>query len=140
MDALDILKKTGNCSIETIIQLLYDHNEDVRVYGCEVLAVLKHGASLPYLIEKVREDNENVRNAAIVALGEFNDQRSVDVLLDVLEQEEWVAFSAIYSLAKIGSRKAVPALLNVFRNGGRNSPSQRAKPSYPFGTAKPSIR
>jgi HEAT repeat protein len=118
MDALDILKKTGNCSIETIIQLLYHDNEDVRVYGCEVLAVLKHGASLPYLIEKVREDNENVRNAAIMALGEFNDQRSVDVLLDVLEQEEWVAFSAIYSLAKIGSRKAVPALLNVFRNRG----------------------
>ncbi len=118
MDALDILKKTGNCSIETIISLLYHRNEDVRVYGCELLAVLRHGASLPYLIEKVREDNENVRNAAIMALGEFDDERSVDMLLEVLEQEEWVAFSAIYSLAKIGSRKAVPALLNVFRNRG----------------------
>ena len=118
MDVLEILKKIGNCSIETIIQLLYHQNEDVRVYGCEVLAALKHDASLPYLIEKVREDNENVRNAAIMALGEFSDQRSVNVLLEVLEQEDWLAFSAIYSLAKIGSRKAVPALLNVFRNRG----------------------
>ena len=118
MDALDVLKKTGNCCIETIIQLLFHHNEDVRVYGCEVLASLKNGASLPYLIEKVRDQDENVRNAAIMALGEFGDERSVDVLLDVLEQEEWVAFSAIYSLAKIGSRKAVPALLDVFRNRG----------------------
>ena len=71
MDVLEILKKIGNCSIETIIQLLYHPNEDVRVYGCEVLAVLKHDASLPYLIEKVREDNENVRNAAIMALTAF---------------------------------------------------------------------
>ncbi|MGD0232216.1 MAG: HEAT repeat domain-containing protein, partial [Syntrophorhabdales bacterium] len=98
MDALDILRKTGNCSIEAVIQLLYHPNEDLRVYGCEVLAFLRHVSSLPHLIEKVGEENENVRNAAVTALGEFDDPRAVDVLLDVLRQEEWVAFSAVYSL------------------------------------------
>ncbi len=116
MDALDILKKTGNCCIEAIIQLLYHENEDVRVYGCEVLSSLKAPASLPYLIEKIHDDDENVKNAAVTALGEFDDERAVDVLLEVLEQEQWVAFSAIYSLAKIGNRKAIAALLDVFRN------------------------
>ena len=32
----------------------------------------------------------------------------------MLHQEEWVAFSAIYSLALIGNRRAVPALMDVF--------------------------
>lgn len=116
MDVLDILKKTGNCCIEAVIQLLYHENEDIRVYGCEVLSVLKAPASLPYLIERIRDDNENVKNAAVMALGELDDERAVDVLLDVLEQEEWVAFTAIYSLAKIRNKKAIAALLDVFRN------------------------
>src|SRR5208337_3453432 len=105
MDVLDILRKTGNYCIEAIIQLLYHHNEDIRVYGCEVLSFLKNSASLPYLIEKAYEDNENVKNAAVMALGEFDDPRAIDVLLDVLHHEEWAAFSAIYSLARIGSKR-----------------------------------
>jgi HEAT repeat protein len=116
MDALDILRRTGKDYIDVVIQLLYHPNDDVRVYACEVLSTLKHPASLPYLIEKVHDHDENVRNAAVMALGEFEDDRAVDVLLEVLELEQWVAFSAVYSLEKIGKRRAVPALLNVFKN------------------------
>jgi HEAT repeat protein len=118
MDVLDILRKTGNYCIEAIIQLLYHPNEDMRVYGCEVLGFLKNTSSLPYLIEKAYEDNENVKNAAVMALGEFDDPRAIDVLLDVLQQEEWVAFSAICSLQKIGNKRSVPALLSVFKGRG----------------------
>ncbi len=114
MDVLDILRKTGKYGIDAVIHLLYHPNEDIRVFGCEVLRSLKHASSLPYLIEKVSEENENVKNAAVMALGEFDDPRAVDVLLDVLHQEEWAAFSAIYSLALIGNRRAVPALMDVF--------------------------
>ena len=116
MDVLDILRKIGHCCIEAVIQLLYHENEDIRVYGCEVLSSLKAPESLPYLIERIYDDNENVKNAAVAALGGFDDERAVNVLLEVLEQEEWVAFSAIYSLAKIGNKKAISALLDVFRN------------------------
>jgi HEAT repeat protein len=116
MDVLELLKKIGNHNIEAVIQLLYHPNEDIRVYGCEVLSDLKNKASLIHLIQKVSEDTENVRNAAVVALGEFDDQRAIDVLLEVLDQEEWVAFSAVYSLAKTGNKKVVPALLDVFKN------------------------
>jgi HEAT repeat protein len=116
MDILELLKKTGNHNIDAVIQLLYHPNEDIRVYGCEVLSYLKNKASLPHLIQKVNEDSENVKNAAVVALGEFDDQKAINVLLEVLEQEEWVAFSAIYSLAKMGNKKVVPALLDVFKN------------------------
>ena len=118
MDVLDILRKTGNYGIDAVIHLLYHPNEDIRVFGCEVLRSLKHMSSLPHLIGKVYEENENVKNAAIMALGEFDDPRAVNVLLDVLHHDEWAAFSAIYSLALIGNRRAVPALMNVFMHRG----------------------
>ena len=118
MDVLDTLRRIGNQNIKAVIELLYSAHEDIRVYGCEVLQSLKNPLSLPHLIETARDDNENVKNAAVVALGEFDDPAAMDVLLDMLEQEEWVAFSAVYSLARIGNRRAAPALMDVFKNRG----------------------
>ncbi len=118
MDVLDILRKIGVYGIDPIVRLLYHPNEDLQVYGCEVLRDLRHPASLPHLIEKVHEKNENVKNAAVMALGEFDDPKAIDVLLGVLQEEEWAAFSAIYSLARIGNRRAVPALMDVFQHQG----------------------
>jgi HEAT repeat protein len=118
MDVLDTLRRIGNCNIKAVIGLLYSEHEDIRVYGCEVLQGLKNPLSLPHLVEAAREENENVKNAAVVALGEFDDPMAVGVLLGVLEQEEWAAFSAVYSLARIGNRRAAPALMDVFKNRG----------------------
>jgi HEAT repeat protein len=52
-----------------------------------------------------------------MALGSFVDERAVDALLDALKDDEWIAFSAIESLGKIGEKRAIPPLLDVFRNG-----------------------
>lgn len=117
MIALDILKQIGNCNIDVITSLLDDENEDVRVYGCEIIIHLKHADTIPHLIRKMFEDADNVRNLACMALGEFNDERAVDALLEALKDDDWVTFSAILSLGKIGDKKAIPSLLDVFRNG-----------------------
>ncbi len=118
MMALEILKATGNDNIEAIISLLDDENEDVRVYACEIITCLKHVDTVPYLIKKTVEDNDNVRNSACMALGGFDDERAVDALLNALKDDDWVTFTAIFSLGQIGSKKAIPSLLDVFRTGG----------------------
>ena len=94
MDVLDTLRKIGNHAIEPVIGLLYSEQEDIRVYACEVLQSLKNPLSLPHLVKMAHEENENVKNAAVVALGEFDDPMAVNLLLEVLQGEEWVAFSA----------------------------------------------
>jgi HEAT repeat protein len=117
MFALEILKKIGSCDLEVVVGLLNHENEDVRVYGCEILADLREPDSLPHLVRKIYEDGDNVRHAAAIALGEFNDERAVAALLDALKDVDWIAFSAIYSLGKAGSRSAVPPLLELFKDG-----------------------
>ena len=117
MFALEILKAAGNHNIECITSLLDDENEDVRVYACEIITCLKNPDTLPALMKKVTGDADNVRNAACMALGEFDDDRAVDALLEALKDDDWVTFTAIFSLGKIGNKKTIPPLLEVFRNG-----------------------
>ncbi|MCX5813495.1 MAG: HEAT repeat domain-containing protein [Proteobacteria bacterium] len=117
MVAVEILKKIGYCSLETVTDLLYDENEDIRVYACEILGSINDKRSIPYLIKKLHEDNENVRNTVCIALGEINDEQAVDALLDALNDDDWIKFSAIYSLGRIGSKRAIVPLLDVFEHG-----------------------
>ena len=115
MAVLDVLKKIGSDHLEGVIGMLSDDNEDIRVYACEVLSFLRDRRSVPYVVKKVYEDSDNVRNAACMTLGEFDDDEAVSALLDALKDEEWIAFSAILSLGRTKSPKAVPRLIEFFK-------------------------
>ena len=116
MAAVEILKKIGSYNLEIITGLLDDENEDIRVYACEILGSIQDKNAIPYLIKKLSEENENVRNTACIALGEINDEQAVDALLGALKDDEWIKFSAIYGLGKIGSKRAIAPLIDVFEN------------------------
>jgi HEAT repeat protein len=118
MAVLDVLKSIGSVHLDGVIGMLEDENEDIRVYACEVLAFLRDPRSIPFIVKKSRDDVDNVRNAACMALGEFDDDRAVMALLDALKDEEWIAFSAILSLGRTKSPKAVPRILEFFRESG----------------------
>jgi HEAT repeat protein len=118
MAVLDVLKRIGSVHLDGVIGMLEDENEDIRVYACEVLSFLRDPRSIPFIVKKSREDADNVRNAACMALGEFDDDRAVTALLDALKDEEWIAFSAILSLGRTKSPKAVPRILQFFRESG----------------------
>ena len=118
MAVLDVLKKIGRVHLDGIVGMLDDDNEDIRVYGCEVLGFIKDKRAIPDLIRKLSKDADNVRNAACVALGEFEDEEAAGALLDALKDEEWIAFSAIYSIGRTKSRSAVPQLLEFFKTSG----------------------
>jgi HEAT repeat protein len=118
MAVLDVLKKIGSSYVDGVISMLYDENEDIRVYGCEVLSFLKDPRAIPSLIDKLNNDADNVRNAACVALGDFNDEDAVKALLHALQDVEWIAFSAIYSIGRTKLKTAVPQLLEFFKTSG----------------------
>ncbi|NLT22817.1 MAG: hypothetical protein GXX82_07205 [Syntrophorhabdus sp.] len=118
MAVLDVLKSIGSIHLDGVISMLEDENEDIRVYALEVLSFLRDPRSVPFIVKKSRDDVDNVRNAACMALGEFDDDRAVMALLDALKDEEWIAFSAILSLGRTKSPKAVPRILEFFRDSG----------------------
>ncbi|OPY83748.1 MAG: putative lyase [Syntrophorhabdus sp. PtaU1.Bin153] len=117
MAALEVIKATGHTHPDAVVGLLVDENEDVRVYACELLGSMKIIDTLPALVGRLVEDNENVRNAAVVALGEFEDERAVNALLNVLHDNQWIVFSAIYSLGRTGHQKAIEPLFDLLQSG-----------------------
>jgi HEAT repeat protein len=118
MAVLDVLKKIGSSHVDGVISMVYDENEDIRVYGCEVLGFLKDPRAIPSLIDKLSNDADNVRNAACVALGDFDDEEALKALLNALQDDEWIAFSAIYSIGRTKLKIAAPQLLEFFKTSG----------------------
>ena len=116
MAALEILKRIGHLDLSSIIPLVDYDNEDVQVYTCEIMASLKDPDTVGLLVRKSLENNDNVRTAAAIALGEFKSEEAVDALLRILGEDDWIVFSAIYSLGKIGNPKAIQPLMDVLRN------------------------
>ncbi len=117
MAAHEVLKKTGSHDLDSIVALLEDKNEDIRVYACEILSGIGDSRAIPSIIRKIYEDEENVRNAGCIALGEFSGKQAVRALLDALKDDEWIAFSAVFSLGKIGDPEAVGPLFELFKDG-----------------------
>ncbi len=133
MAVLDVLKSIGSVYIEGVIGMLDDPNEDIRVYGCEVLSFLNDPRSIPSIASKARDDDANVRNAACMALGAFDSDEAVNALLDALNDEEWIAFSAIISLGRTKSPKAVPRLLTFFRESSEELSSAACEVLLDYG-------
>lgn len=117
MAAVEVIKKIGHANIAAIDRLLEDDNEDIRVYACEIMASMKDPETIPFLIKALNDGTENVKNAAVIALGEFNDERAAKALLGMLQGDQWIVFSAICSLGKIKHPSAAAPLLHIFQNG-----------------------
>lgn len=117
MFAVDILKRIGSFNREAVFKLLKDPDEDVRIYACEILGGMKEKVAVPYLIDALQDESPNVRNLACVALGDIGDESAIDALFSALKDDEWIEFSAIQALGKIGSRKIVEPLFEIFNKG-----------------------
>lgn len=117
MLAVDILKKIGRYSMDAVLKLLKDADEDIRIYACEILGGMKEKDAVPHLIEALNDESVNVRNLACVALGEIGDESAINALFGALKDDEWVEFSAIQALGKIGSKKVIEPLFEIFKDG-----------------------
>ncbi len=117
MAVVEVIKKIGHANIAAIDRLLKDDNEDIRVYACEIMASMKNPETIPFLLKALNDGTENVKNAAVIALGEFNDERAVKALLGMLQDDQWIVFSAICSLGKIKHPSAATPLLQIFQKG-----------------------
>jgi HEAT repeat protein len=119
MNGLSLLKRLGGRDLSPVLDLLKRSDPWMRMCGCEILGALRKKRTISHLIACSQDPDPNVRNAACIALGEFRDDDAVEALLSALQDEEWIAFSAAYSLGKIGSSRALPYLWKVFveKNG-----------------------
>lgn len=97
---------------KTIVKFI--GNPNIR---SEVINVLvKYGKDIiPLLIEKLRDEDIEIRLSAVIALGRIGDSSAVPYLIETLEDEDLAVVSA-GALAKIGDRRAFEPLINMLKN------------------------
>ncbi len=112
--ALLILKEI--CPVHLLGGLLRDRDDDIRKFAVDLIADIGDPAGIGFLKEVVNDPNPNVRSACYSAAGRLKAEELTDHLIRALDDQEWVAFSAVEALGNIASSRAVPALIGALRS------------------------
>ncbi len=116
--AIDILRDIGFQGLDILLDLLYEEDPDIRIFVVDILGYTKSVLAARALCEILLSDPDpNVRSQAAVSLGELGFLESVSCLEKALDDEEWVKFSAIEALKKIGSESSAEILINYLGKG-----------------------
>ena len=110
--AIDILRKIGEDGLDILHTIAKDPNDNIRMFVLDILGSIGSTESLDTLTQGIYDANPNVRNAAVISLGQLGDPRSFDHLKQLINDEEWIRFSVIESLAKIPHEDIVDFLLD----------------------------
>ncbi|HHN64586.1 MAG TPA: hypothetical protein ENK09_04415 [Nitrospirae bacterium] len=113
--ALLVMKEIGN--IRIIRKLLIDKDDDVRKFGVDLIAELKDRESCPYLRDLMKDPNPNVRAATASAIGKIGCHDLKDELIEALDDDEWVCFSALDSMGRLKDVEFIEPLSRLLDSG-----------------------
>ena len=93
---------------------------DVRKFIVDILGDIRDPRSVPALINKLTDPDENIRVASAEALGKIRDRRAVEPLLACLAHydQSWLDYAAAEALGEIGDERALGPLIAAL---GRSS-------------------
>jgi HEAT repeat protein len=115
--ALEVIGQLLPSGIETLVEALRSQDPEIRKFIIDCFGQHHDPRLIPPLLPMLSDLNANVRAAAAEALGHLRAQEAIPQLVGLLQDEQWVAFSAIAALADIGSGAAVESLINVVKRG-----------------------
>jgi HEAT repeat protein len=123
MSAAEALGKSGNsCAVRPLIAALnhakkfekFSSKFDLRKTICAALGQIGSGAAIDALIEA--QDEDDIRNDVIKAIGSTRSERAVEYLIGVLENAKTGSYTrivAVEGLGRIGSDRAIAALMGA---------------------------
>ena len=114
--AMLILKDIGSPSVPLLYPLLGDKDDDVRKFALDLLGDIKETVDPAKVMPLVKDPNANVRASALRALGILMPEGVLDTLVASLDDEEWVSFAALETLATMGDERAVAPISRLLDN------------------------
>jgi len=112
--AVDILRDISDQDLDSIVDLLFDDDTDVRIFAADILG---HAGSImvvsPLCNSLLKDTDPNVRYQAAVSLGQLAYHEASSCLKKALDDEEWVQFAVIEALKKIRDESSLVALTST---------------------------
>ncbi len=111
--------------VESFLKGFFDHagmGEDFEeaMQHPSTRAKIKFEGAFEDVLRALHNNDEEIREEAVRALGELCDPRAVEPLIDSLSDENrYIRREAAKSLGRIGDERAIPALINALKDEDR---------------------
>ena len=115
--AQEILEKIGETGIDLLGEHIKVKDEDVKKMISDILGKLNRPEVIPLLLEMLKDPNLNVRSSAAEGLGRIGDSTVMESLINLLNDDEWVAFFAVVALGRIGNKRSIRPLTGLIKSG-----------------------
>ena len=101
-------------SVKDLLSAIKDDDWWVRARAGDALAEIGGPKVVNSVLELIKDDDEDIRRTAIEILNATKDENAVDTLIKATDDEDWwVRERAVDALAHIGSKKALPKLVDM---------------------------
>lgn len=115
--AMDILRALSGQELQSVIPLLKEEDVDLRIFATDILGSSGNVMAVAPLCEAMLKDPEvNVRYQAAVSLGDLGLPEAAKCLNQAMRDEEWVQYSVIEALAKIGHASSIDAMVKAMNH------------------------
>jgi len=111
--AMTILTRLGLTALKRVEEYLNDDDSDVRIFAANIIAAAGHREAFAALMGALEDPEENVRYAAVEALGRIGDEKAIPLLISILS-DEWARYPAIEALGMLKAGEAIPLLLKMY--------------------------
>jgi HEAT repeat protein len=113
--AADILRRIGEQSVGALRPFLKNSDRFIREFSCSIIASVGNKGVLDDLTPMLADDNENVRIAAVEALGNIGEESSLEGLFNVYPLNDDTKPAILEAVGKIGGRTAQTFLINILK-------------------------
>lgn len=125
--AIEVFVKVGPRSADKLSEAFNTDDVDVRKFIIDIAGEIAHRSMIPILTLALKDNDENVKAAAVEHLGALKEPLVVDSLINILgEGDLWTSYPAIEALGRIGDPKALPNLVEALSDKLLREPALRA--------------
>ena len=120
LDASHALVQLGGSAVEPLIEHATANGDSIRLQyiTAQILGQIGDRRSKPFLKERIRNQNRDVREQAVRALGQLADPRINPTLEEILARDQVpeVRGAAAWSLGNLRDTSAVPSLVRALND------------------------
>ncbi len=104
--------------------MIADSDWWVRTRAADALGKIGGPRVVDAVLALIKDENQDIRRAAIEILNQTKDERAVAQLLEATKDKDWwVSERAVDALAEIGSSKALPRFVEMLQGEAKSLPT-----------------
>ena len=120
--AVEVLNEIGDPNaVKDLLEAIKDDDWWVRARAGDALAEIGGPRVVNSVLNLISDKDEDIRRTAIEILNATKDETAVETLIQATDDTDWwVRERAVDALAQIGSKKALPKLLDMLGKTGKS--------------------